>query len=78
MKQATLGWSLSAKRTRKRELLEQMDRVVPWSALIGLIEPVYGRKSGVGRPTRAPSCAFAIYSKRTVWLPRSWPRSTTR
>lgn len=29
MKQADLGLNLSTKRTRKREFLEQMDRVVP-------------------------------------------------
>ena len=33
MKQASLDLSLSVKKTRKREFLEQMDKVVPWTAL---------------------------------------------
>jgi len=49
MKQASLELSLSVKKTRKREFLEQMDKVVPWQALIDLIAPYYpeGKK---GRP----------------------------
>ncbi len=41
MKQADLGLNLSTKRTRKREFLDEMNRVVPWSALTALIEPHY-------------------------------------
>ena len=49
MKQASLELSLSVKKTRKRVFLEQMDKVVPWQALIDLIAPYYpeGKK---GRP----------------------------
>src|SRR5690606_39511580 len=49
MKQADLGLNLSRKRTRKREFLEEMQRVVPWSDLIALIEPHYP-KARTGRP----------------------------
>ena len=66
MKQADLGLNLSAKRTRKREFLEQMDRVVPWTALISLIEPVYGKKSGVGRPP------FALASMLRIHFLQQW------
>ena len=38
MKQADLGLNLSTKRTRKREFLDEMNRVVPWAALVELIE----------------------------------------
>jgi IS5 family transposase len=46
---ADLGLNLSTKRTRKREFLEQMDRVVPWAALVELVSPfaLEGRR---GRP----------------------------
>jgi IS5 family transposase len=49
MKQVNLDISLSVKKTRKREFLEQMDKVVPWGALVELIAPYYpeGKK---GRP----------------------------
>ena len=30
MKQVSLGLNLSTKKTRKREFLEQMNKVVPW------------------------------------------------
>ena len=39
MKQADLGLNLTTKRTRKREFLAQMERVVPWSALVQLVAP---------------------------------------
>ena len=41
MKQASLELNLSAKKTRKREFLEQMQRVVPWAALVALIASYY-------------------------------------
>ena len=47
MKQATLGLNLEIKKTRKCQFLEQMERVVPWTALVQLIAPYYpGGKSG--------------------------------
>lgn len=41
MKQAALDLSLSRKKNRKRDLLEQMDNVVLWTALIERIAPYY-------------------------------------
>jgi len=35
------GLNLSTKRTRKREFPDEMNRVVPWSRIIALIEPHY-------------------------------------
>ena len=49
MKQADLGLNLSTKRTRKREFLEQMNRVVPWVALVELVSP-YAPEGRRGRP----------------------------
>ena len=49
MKQADLGLNLSTKRTRKREFLDEMNRVVPWAALVELIGPHYP-KGKTGRP----------------------------
>ena len=39
MKQADLGLNPTTKRTRKREFLGEMERVVPWAALVALITP---------------------------------------
>ncbi|MBN3753474.1 IS5 family transposase [Paraburkholderia sp. Tr-20389] len=49
MTQLGLGLDLSTKRTRKREFLDEMNRVVPWQKLIALIEPHYP-KGKTGRP----------------------------
>ncbi|MCP3724605.1 IS5 family transposase [Paraburkholderia sp. CNPSo 3272] len=49
MTQLGLGLDLSTKRTRKREFLDEMRRVVPLSKLIALIEPHYP-KGKTGRP----------------------------
>ena len=49
MTQATLGLDWTNKRTRKREFLEEMGRVVPWAALVALIEP-HSARAKTGRP----------------------------
>lgn len=49
MKQTSLGLDLVAKKTRKREFLAQMERVVPWAALVELIAPYYP-EGRIGRP----------------------------
>jgi IS5 family transposase len=47
--QLGLGLSLSTKRTRKREFLDEMDRVVPWSVLVQIVEP-HSPRARTGRP----------------------------
>ena len=49
MKQLGLGLNLSTKKTRKREFLEEMNRVVPWAALVQIVAPHYP-KARTGRP----------------------------
>jgi transposase, IS5 family len=49
MKQADLGLNLTTKKTRKREFLAQMERVVPWPALVGLVSP-HAPVARTGRP----------------------------
>lgn len=49
MKQLGLGLNLSTKKKRKREFLDKMERVVPWSALVQVVEPYYP-KAKTGRP----------------------------
>ena len=39
MRQANLGLDLTTKRTRKREFLDEMNRVVPWGELVALVAP---------------------------------------
>ncbi|MDH2239802.1 IS5 family transposase [Pigmentiphaga sp. GD03639] len=45
MKQDSLAFSQTTRRTRKREFLDSMERVVPWADLVSLIEP-YAPEAG--------------------------------
>ena len=49
MKQVDLGLNLTTKRTRKREFVAKMERVVPWVALVELVAP-YAPDGKKGRP----------------------------
>src|SRR5215470_1803464 len=63
MKQLTLamaGFERYAKTTRRAAFLGEMERVVPWSALCGLIEPFYP-KPGNGRPPIGIERMLRIY-----------------
>ena len=65
MKQASLELNLSARKTRKREFLEQMERVVPWAALVELIAPYYPE----GKNGRPP---FALETMLRVHFMQQW------
>lgn len=65
MTQMDLGLNLSTKRTRKREFLDEMDRVVPWQKLIALIEPYYPK----GRTGRPP---FPIATMLRIHFMQQW------
>ena len=60
MKQSSLDLNLSTKKTRKQELLAQMDRVVPWAALVELIAPYYPEGKN-GRPPFALEAMLRIH-----------------
>jgi IS5 family transposase len=63
MKQTTLSagsFDRYTKTTRRAAFLADMDRVVPWSALCALIEPVYP-KAGNGRPPVGLERMLRIY-----------------
>ena len=65
MKQTDLGLSLTTKRTRKREFLAQMDRVVPWAALVELVAP-YAPEGKKGRPP------FAVETMLRIHFMQQW------
>ena len=65
MKQVSLGLNLSTKKTRKREFLEQMNKVVPWGVLVGVVEP-HWPKSKTGRPP------FAIETMLRIHYLQQW------
>jgi len=63
MKQVEPG--AQSKCTRKRKFLEEMDRVVPWGALVELIEPYYPQ----GRTGRPP---FGLETMLRVHFMQQW------
>ena len=65
MQQAELGLNLSTKRTRKREFLAQMQRVVPWAQLEALIAP----HAPEGRRGRPP---FALGTMLRIHFMQQW------
>lgn len=46
---ASAEYALKKKQTRREKFLAEMERVVPWSRLIALIEPLYPSSGRVGR-----------------------------
>src|SRR5262250_1538742 len=57
---ATTGFERYAKTTRRAACLAEMERIVPWSALCGLIEPLYP-KPGNGCPPIGVERMLRIY-----------------
>ena len=49
MSLATTGFELVTKRTRKREFLDEMNLVIPWTQLLALIGP-HAPAAKTGRP----------------------------
>jgi IS5 family transposase len=65
MKQTSLPLDLSAKRTRKQIFLEQMEKVVPWAALVERIAPYYPE----GKSGRPP---FSLQTMLRVHFMQQW------
>jgi IS5 family transposase len=65
MKQVSLDLNLSARKTRKRVFLEQMDHVVLWTELMDLIAPFYSE----GKSGRPP---FALQTMLRIHFMQQW------
>ena len=65
MKQTSLGLGNSTKRTRRREFLAEMERVVPWSALVELVAPL----APDGRRGRPP---FSVETMLRIHFMQQW------
>jgi IS5 family transposase len=46
---ASAEYAMKKKRTRREKFLSEMERIVPWMRLIGVIEPLYPTSGRVGR-----------------------------
>ena len=69
MEQETLGFDPLLKKTRKGIFLEEMNRVVPWSALVALIQPhARGAHQALGgRPPFAVETMLRIHCLQLWW-----------
>jgi IS5 family transposase len=47
---ASAEYAMKKKHTRREKFLDEMQRIVPWSRLIAVIEPLYPKSGRVGRP----------------------------
>ena len=65
---ATTGFELVTKRTRKRVFLDEMNLVVPWTELVGLIQPF--SPSGAGAKDGRP--AFAVETMLRIHFLQQW------
>ena len=55
-----LGLNLSTKKTRKAKFLDEMERVVPWAALVQVVEP-HCPRAKTGRPPSAVETMLRIH-----------------
>lgn len=58
---ADSGFEKHYKPTRREQFLAEMEQVVPWQELCALIEPVYPRNDGAGRPVVGLERMLRIY-----------------
>jgi IS5 family transposase len=57
---ASLAYDSKKKKTRREQFLEEMDRVIPWEAMLKIIIPYYP-KAGNGRPPMELEMMLRIY-----------------
>uniref|UniRef100_UPI0037C15329 transposase n=1 Tax=Aquimonas sp. TaxID=1872588 RepID=UPI0037C15329 len=64
MKQTTfdsLAYTAKKKQTRREKFLAEMEQVVPWKALLVLIEEHYPKSGKAGRPPMSPEVMLRIH-----------------
>jgi IS5 family transposase len=58
---ASAEYAMKKKRTRREKFLDEMERIVPWARLIGVIEPLYPRAAAWdARPSACRRCCACI------------------
>jgi hypothetical protein len=58
---ASLAFERKKKQTRRERFLAEMETVVPWAALLSVIEPHYPRTGRRGRPPMPLATMLRIY-----------------
>lgn len=70
---AGLAWKNKGKKTRREQFLSEMNQIIPWTALIDLIEPYYP-KAGRGRQPLGVEKMLRIYLLQ-IWFDLSDPQA---
>src|ERR1700753_1761234 len=70
---AGLAWKNKGKRTRREQFLSEMNQIIPWKELMGLIEPYYP-KAGRGRQPLGLEKMLRIYLLQ-IWFDLSDPQA---
>jgi hypothetical protein len=74
---ASLSFDAKKKPTRREKFLGEMDKVVPWEALLALIEPSYPTSGRRGRPPMPAATMPAENGTEEVKYHRtSFPRAS--
>jgi len=63
---ASAEYAMKKKRTRREKFLAEMERIVPWSRLTAVIEPLYPKSGRVGRPP------IGVPKMRRMYCVRQW------
>jgi IS5 family transposase len=71
---ASLAWDGKKRVTRKERFLAEMDAVIPWDRLVGLIQPHYYKGEGSGRPPMPLPVMLRIYFMQQ-WFNLSDPQA---
>jgi IS5 family transposase len=58
---ASLGYDAKKKQTRRERFLLEMEQVVPWEALLAVVEPFYPKSGQPGRPPMPLSMMLRIH-----------------
>ena len=78
IKQRGLGLSLWTNKTRKAKYLDEMQRLVPWAALVQMVEPHCPRsRIGRRRSRSRRTCAFTTFSNGSACRILRWKRRCT-
>lgn len=70
---AGLAWKNKGKTTRREQFLSEMNQIIPWEVLMGLIEPYYP-KAGRGRQPLGLEKMLRIYLLQ-IWFDLSDPQA---
>jgi len=70
---AGLAWKNKGKQTRRERFLSEMNQIIPWSLMVGLIEPHYP-KAGRGRQPLGLEKMLRIYFLQ-IWFDLSDPQA---